>query len=194
MGVNRISTEETSLYVLPSGDGTRQLSIDLANIIRQEVRLGEVATVNTETAAELLSTYNEVWLKLNRSVTALTLEKNKAENHYKRSKAVAKLNCTDEAVKAKGHSKASADLREAMVELDADVINSKDRYDHISAVLLVLQGKQEAFYNAYNSVKKLTSFGSLPPAKYNDGNRPKPYKQDPPNQEDDLPDGFGVAR
>ena len=189
--------DEIALYTLPSGDGTRQLSIDLADIIKQEVRLGEVATVNTETAAGLLSTYNEVWLKLNRSVTALTLEKNKAENFYKRSKAEAKLNCTDDAIRAKGHSKASADLREAMVELDTEVINSKDRYDHISAVLLVLQGKQEAFYNAYNSVKKLTSFGSLPPPRYNDANKPKSFSQAPPidnNLEDDLPDGFGVAR
>ena len=173
--------QEQTNYLVPSGDGKSQIAIDLCEIAKAEQRLRDVAIVNQHTAPEMLSTFNDIWLKLNRSVVLLTYEKNKAENCHRRYRSEAKMNCTDEVIKAKGHSKASADLREAMVELDPEVVKSKERLDEISFVLEILRGKQQAFYNAYNSVKKLTDGKTLPGQRYGDANRPQtfegPYKE-----------------
>jgi hypothetical protein len=168
--------EETH-YLVPTGDGTNKIAIDLVEIVKAEQRLCDVAIVNQHTAPEMLSTFNDIWLKLNRSVTQLTYQRNVAENCHKTAQATAKLNCTDEAIKALGHSKASADLREAFVQKDAEVQKTKDRLDEISFVLETLRGKMQAFYNAYNSVKKLTDGRNLPGQHYGDANRPETFSE-----------------
>lgn len=184
-------TLENTLIKVPAGDGNGEVIVNLAEIVKNEARLAEVATVTQITAPELLSTYNEVWLKLHRLTTRLTFERNKADNCLKRAKATAKLLCTDETLRVKGHTKSSADLREAIVELDPEVVAAKDRLDTIAVVLSMVEGKREAFYNAYNSVKKLTYYGQLPPAKYGDGNQPAPLGRKTEVDPDlDLPDGF----
>lgn len=194
--------DQALVYKVPTGDGKSFLQIELEEVAKAENRLQDVATVNQHTAPELLATFNDSWLKLNRSVTILMCEKNKAENSHKRARAEAKLSCTDEAIKAKGHSKASADLREAMVELDATVQQSKERLDEISVVLELLKGKQQAFYNAYNSVKKLVDTRALPERHYGDAGRPATYApppEGPPPESQDpdlkpLPEGFSEPR
>ena len=42
-------------------------------------------------------------------------------------------------------------------------------------MLETLRGKMQAFYNAYNSVKKLVSDRGLPTQKYGDANRPETF-------------------
>jgi len=167
-------TDQTN-YLVSTGDGKNKIAIDLVEIIKAEQRLQDVAIVNQHTAPELLSTFNDFWLKLNRSVTQLTYQKNIAENCHKNARATAKLNCTEEALKALGHGKASADLREAFVQKDPDVQATKERLDEIEFVLDTLKGKMQAFFNAYNSVKKLTDGRNLPAQHYGDSNRPQPF-------------------
>jgi hypothetical protein len=169
-----LETDDTAIIV-PKADGVGTIRIDLGEIAQAEARLMEVATVNQTTAPELLATYNRVWLKLDRTVGNLTWQRDQATNKYKRARADAKLACTDDVLKAKGHSKASADLREAIVETDETVIKTKECLDTIEVVLSVIKGKREAFLNAYNSVKKLTGGGTLPTASYGDGNRPTAF-------------------
>jgi hypothetical protein len=95
-----------------------------------------------------------------------------------------------------GHNKGRADLRAAFVQRDPQVQATKDRLDEISYVLEVLRGKMQAFFNAYNSVKKLVSERGLPGQQYGDANRPAPYAppktiaSQPKASEDDLPPGF----
>lgn len=194
--------ESDTKFLLPSGDGNTQIAIDLEEIAKSEQRLKDVAIVNSFTAPEMLSTFNDIWLKLNKSVTLLTYQKNIADNSYRRNKAEAKLSCTDEAIRKRGHTKSSADLREAVVELDENVQRAKDRLDKLSFVLDILRGKQEAFLNAYNSVKRLTGGSSLPQRSYGDANRPEPYQDtrsqqsydlnspNRPDLEEPLPQGF----
>ena len=89
-----------------------------------------------------------------------------------------------------------------MVELDTTVQQSKERLDEISVILELLRGKQQAFYNAYNSVKKLVDNRTLPERHYGDGNRPATYnpppKQPSPELQDPdlqpLPAGFSEPR
>jgi|WetSurMetagenome_2_1015567.scaffolds.fasta_scaffold61147_2 hypothetical protein len=192
-------------YLVPTGDGKSQIAIDLLEIAKAELRLQDVAIVNQHTAPELLSSFNDAWLKLNKNVATLTFQKNVADNANTIARATAKLSCTDEAIKARGHFKASADLREAFVELDEAVKATKERMDEIGFVLDVLRGKMQAFFNAYTSVKRLTDGKSLPPPTYGAGNQLTPtipFSQPPsktptPSQDPDfepLPAGFGTLR
>jgi hypothetical protein len=184
--------EETN-YMVPTGDGKAKIAINIEEIVQAELRLQDVAIVNQFTAPEMLSTFNATWLKLNRSVTQLTYQKNIADNHHKNAIADAKLACTEEALQKLGHTKASADLRAAFVQKDPQVQATKDILDEISFILDTLRGKMEAFYNAYNSVKKLVSDRNLPGQKYGDANRPDPYaapKTIVKSSDDDLPPGF----
>jgi hypothetical protein len=186
-------------YDIPTGDGRSKMSIDLVGIAIAEQRLQDVATVNQHTAPELLKVYNEAWLDLNKTVACLTREKNKAEAACTRASAEAKMKCTDAAIQAKGHSKASADLRKAFVDLDSDVVECKERVDEISFVLDIVKGKMQAFFNAYNSVKRLTE-QRLPPPSYSSSSSPRPYQSPPPPQQvstapidpdfEPLPPGF----
>jgi hypothetical protein len=189
-------TEETN-YLVPTGDGKNKIVINIEEIVQAELRLQDVAIVNQFTAPEMLSTFNAVWLKLNRSVTQLTYQKNIADNHHKNAIADAKLACTEEALQKLGHTKASADLRAAFVQKDPTVQATKDRLDEISFILDTLRGKMEAFYNAYNSVKKLVTGPSLPGQHYGDANKPQSFAPPPTQKQveqdsDPLPPGFGA--
>lgn len=157
-------------YIIPRGDGIGEpIILDISAVVRAESRLRDVAIVNSHNAAELLSVFNEHWLTLHRNVTQLTYERNKADDAAKRAYAEALLDCNDEAVKRRGHSKTSQDLREALATINLSVIAARDRLNEIKAVLDYLVGKRQAFENAYNSVKKLVSTPQLPTDHLNHG-------------------------
>lgn len=190
-------------YIVPRGDGTGDpIILDVAAVVKAESRLQEVAQVNVHTAAELLSTYNEHWLTLHKNVTMLTYERNRADDSVKRAYAEALLNCNDELIKKKGHSKASQDLREAVANLDPDYIRAKERLNEIKAVLEYMVGKRQAFENAYNSVKKLVATPQLPmqPPRYGADdpfNDRRPQPQTPQYDDDEvveMPEGFEEPR
>lgn len=188
-------------YLVPTGDGKSQITIELEDVARAECRLNDVAIVNQHTAPEMLATFNDCWLKLAKTLAILVAERNKAENAHRYAKAVAKLNCTDDAIKNKGHSKASADLREAMVELDPDTQKAKERLDEISVIHDLLKCKQQAFYNAYGAIKRLLDNRFLPEGHVGDANRPAPYSAPAPQPAfqgdpdfEPLPPGFSIPR
>lgn len=172
-------------YVVPSGKGVGPpLILDIISVVQAESRLQEVAFVNMHTAPELLSTFNKCWLDLDNSVTRLIYEKACAQDTHERLRSEALLNCTDESIKQRGHSKASADLREAMVSINPTVIEAKERLNEIVAVLNYLQSKKQAFENAFTSVKRLVSGQQLPTQPLRD--RPQPSVEAPRK----LPGGY----
>jgi len=181
-----------TVYTVACIESDRSIGIDISRIVEAESRLSEVATVNLQTAPELLSTFNQQWLDLNRMVSLLTYEKNKAENLFRQTRALALLDCNDTAIKARGHSKASADLREAMVELDARVIAANNKVDELTALVMYLKGKQDAFQKAYESVKKLVGSGLNNNYVPRPSTPEQPFSQKPPVEDDDfgLPKGF----
>lgn len=167
-------------YIIPRGDGVGEpIILDISAVVKAESRLRDVAIVNTHNAAELLAVFNEHWLTLHRNVTQLTYERNRADDAAKRAFAEALLDCNDDAVKKRGHSKTSQDLREALATVNILVIAARDRLNEIKAVLDYLVGKRQAFENAYNSVKKLVSTPQLPTEKLNHG---APQQQQRPPQ------------
>lgn len=187
-----------TIYEIKAIDKPEIIGINITEIVKSEARLAEVAIVTQQTAPELLTNFNKNWLDLHRMVSVLTYQKNRAENAYNRAKNEALLECNDEVIKAKGHSKASADLRKALCELDIRVIEAKDRLDELTVLVSYLKGKQDAFQKGYDSVKKLVGAGQLPNYNYGNGNMPEPMKPQQTNMvinkdiDDDLslPAGF----
>lgn len=160
----------SEMYVVPSGDGQGQsIEIDITAIVKAESRLRDVAIVNEGNAAELLSTFNEHWLTCQQLVARLSSEKIKADDAAKRAYSEAILDCTDEKFKARGHGKASADLRDAMACVDVRVQAAKDRALHIRTVLEHIAAKGKAFENAFTSVKRLVSGLQARPTPLNHG-------------------------
>jgi hypothetical protein len=184
-------------YVIPAADEQgAPIVIEIGDIVKAEARLQEVANVNSHNAAELLSTFNERWLQLHQNVNRLTFEKNKAEEAAKFAYSQAILDCNDETVKARGHNKTSADLREAIANVNPSVRSARERLNQIKAVLDYMSSKARAFENGYNSVKKLVSTGQPMPGDLSAPGRqfssPPTSKYTPevdPFQEEDLP-GF----
>jgi hypothetical protein len=189
-----LNLEQTTYLVACIDEPTRKIGIDITELVKLENRLADVATVTIQKAPELLMTFNRAWLDLNRMISILTFEKNKAENLLKRNRAEALLNCTEDTLKAKGHNKGSADLRNAIADTDPSVIEAGDKLDEFKALLSFLQGKQEAFKEGYQSVKKIISVSQLPGQQYGNGGMPEPFSQKPTiNNSDsdfDLPEGF----
>jgi hypothetical protein len=189
-------SETEGKYVVPRGDGKgNPLVLDLLAVARAERRLKDVAIVNSHTAAELLSTFNGHWLTCENAVTSLTYERNKAQATLDLKYAEAILSCNEEALKKKGHSKTSQDLREAMATISPEVIEAKERLNEIKAVLEFVCAKRSAFYNAYNSVKKLitpqlptdhSSFGAGDP--FGDRNQQRAPASHPDLGDDNIPD------
>ena len=58
--------QEETQYLVPTGDGTNKIAIDLVEIVKAEQRLCDVAIVNQHTAPEMLSTFNDICPKANR--------------------------------------------------------------------------------------------------------------------------------
>jgi hypothetical protein len=198
---------DLAIFTVPGGALEEPpIHINVTAIIEKEQRLDDVARVNTQTAPELLSTFNRCWLDLDKLCVALTDAKNKAKQSIDQVECELTLECTDEVIKAKGHTKASADLRKAWVGANNKLIQAKTRLIEISTVLDYFRGKQKAFENGYQSVKKLIN--PQLPSESPSGKMPEPFTANRPKPvpidevierlgqelEDELPAGFGKLK
>jgi hypothetical protein len=73
-----LNLEQTTYLVACIDEPTRKIGIDITELVKLENRLADVATVTIQKAPELLTTFNRAWLDLNRMISMLTFEKNKA--------------------------------------------------------------------------------------------------------------------
>jgi hypothetical protein len=181
---------EDNRYVVPSGDGKGQaILIDLEAIIRAENRLMEVQSVNAHKAPELLAVFNKSWADLKRVYTAVQWERNKADLRLQTLTSEAILDVTEEALKKRGHSKASADLRKAMASIDPRVIEATETLNEIRAIQDFLHGKMIAFENAFTSVKRIVQIDRLP-----GGTAPALHGIPQPQQQSTQDGIFGTPR
>jgi succinate dehydrogenase flavin-adding protein (antitoxin of CptAB toxin-antitoxin module) len=179
------------LVRIPKGDGTGFTSVNLSQIARHESRLADVSFVNPSSAPELLSALNRGCLDLNKIATQLSFEKAKAKNEHERARSRAILECNDAKLLEMGHSKGSADLRKALVEVDPEVIDTKDRLDKIDAALDLIRGKTNAFRDQHSAVRKLVSSNWIASPHYGDANRPQPFQG--PNSKD-IPSEYKLPK
>lgn len=196
--------------IVPDDNGKARLHVDLLGIAEAEVRLSEMATANGQNADELCSFYNEVWLRLDRNVTLLTYQRNRAEEAYEDARADALLACTDEVMSKKGFKKTSTDLREAYARKDPNVKSALERFEKLKVIQKFLQGKAKSFERAFRAVDNRRRESTLPKKPLGDAGRPEPMQgpgrpvaqtlldnDDPFGQNDEvgtLPEGFGPTR
>jgi len=154
---------ETGIYKIPhgKGDGT-SVVLDIRSVVEKEARLAELAWVNPHTATELFSTFNRAWLDTEKTLATLTYHHALAKKNLTLVRGETFLNCTEAAVKARGH-KPSADIRKAMVDVDPAVLEAQDRLDRIDAVIAYVKSKQTAFASACSGIKALVRSGSATP-------------------------------
>jgi len=159
---------ESTDLVVPSGDGSDEIRISLGDILTAEVRQDEVAYVTPGKAPELLSTYNRAWRDTHHWVSRLEAEKNRAEKALRARRGVLILEVIPERLKVLD-MKSSTDIREAVIDTDAEYGRLTDRVDQIKAAIMFLRGKLESFENAFTSVKKIMGEST-----YNFGGGPNP--------------------
>ena len=180
------------------------IELNVTAIVEKEQWLDDVARVNSHTAPELLTVFNRCWLDLDRVCVLLTDAKNKAKQAIETVECQLTLECTNEVLEAKGHSKASADLRRAWIGCNDKLLKAKERLIEISTVLDYMRGKQQAFKNGYDSVKKLIN--PQLPIDSNPGKMPEAFTASIPKgvmqpvavedevEDYELPPGFGKLR
>jgi len=146
--------DETSLKVLKGKPNSGVLIVPLTNIRNAEQRIPEIAAVTPHKAGELLATFNSVFLEIGGYAKNAEFELTVAKQNYAQTKAIVLLDKAEEVFKSKG-IKASADLRQALVDSDPDCIKAMERVNALEAACEYLKLKQKGIEMAYASVKKM---------------------------------------
>lgn len=141
--------------VCPRGTpGESPLVIDLAAILKAEVRQEETSSVTPAKAQELSTAFNRSWLDLNGVLAHLHLEKMKAEKVLEQRRSVLMLEVVPKTLSDKKLQSNDAN-REAIVLLDEDYSAKQDTLMEIVAVVKFLEGKLRSFENALSIAKKV---------------------------------------
>ena len=150
-----ILTKDKHLAVRVGVDGVSKMRVfDLSDVYEAQDRIEEVAFVTPHKAPELLAYFNKVWLKVDEISNLLEMEMAEAKKNVavKRSEII--LDRCEAIFKEKG-LKASADLRQAVVDADPDYITLVDIQNSLEAAIAFLSGKQKGIEMAYGSVRKI---------------------------------------
>lgn len=142
--------------VIPRGRGAAlgSITIDLGEINRIEGRINEVSRATPMAMGELITEFNVGLLHLARAISMVELEKEDAKMVMKEARAICILDKADDILKAKGQ-KSSADMREAVADLDADVKEATSRYNSLRVVSEYLESRKHAMELAYHAAKKV---------------------------------------
>lgn len=168
-----------TLYVVSGPDN--QVDIDVERVVRAEARIAETEVVTNEKAPELLGFLNRSLGDLQRTEARLRLEKDKAEVAARRARSDALLTLTDEFVAARGFSKSSKEVREALIDKDPEVVRLEDRLTELAAQVSYANASGRKFYNAFSALKNRVA---VPQGDQNHPRRARPAAFQPP---DDLP-------
>lgn len=185
-----------SIIHCPTGANNDSIKIDLKSILESERRLHEVAITTKDKAPELLASFNLSWLELHGHIVYLENERNIADRELRKRRSVIVLDVAPQILKDKGLANprspaGNEDLREAVINQDAEYLAIEERYQKIEAVIELLRGKLKAFEMAYNSVKKIIS--DLP-SFYNNYDPRLTHGTPSSTEEDGVFSGFGKAR
>lgn len=149
-----LSLTEDSLKVVRGKPNSGILSISLEDFRRAEERIPEIASITPHKAPELLALFNRTYLELDKIVKQIELEVHTAKQHQSTIKATVILDRAEEYFKEKG-IKGSADLRQALVDLDPDYQKATERLNALEAAREFLKGKQKGIEMAFGSVRKI---------------------------------------
>ena len=134
--------------------GMPAISIELDRIKEVEARIPEIARATPISAIELITAFNEGILHYARAISLIELERKEAQQAMKEAEAYCLLEKAEEVIKSKG-GKSSADLRNAVVDLDPDVRDARNRYNTLSTYSTYFSQRMQAIEMAYYGAKKV---------------------------------------
>lgn len=144
------------------------ISIELGEINRIEARVQDIARATPLTIAELITDFNVGLLILAKAISQVELEKKEAAILVKELRAVTLLDKADDVLRSK-NQKSSADLREAVVNSDPEVVSATRRLDSLTVASEFLNSKMHAIELAYHGAKKVCDVYMKLPASPNYG-------------------------
>lgn len=149
-----LSLKQDALRVVRGKPNTGIIVVPLQGIFDAEARIPEIAALTPHKAPELLSAFNAAFLEVDGFVKQIEMELTVAKQHQNVVKSIVLLDKSDQILKDKG-LKASADLRQAVVEVDPDYQAATERVNALEAAREYVKGKARGMEMAYSSVKKL---------------------------------------
>jgi hypothetical protein len=156
------------IHVPRGAPGETSFELDLSNVLSIEMRQPEVATVNKETAPELMFIFNKGYSEVSRMMTKVSFEYNQALKFANKRKSVVTLEVAPTILKEKNLVNArspagSEDLRRAVLEQDDEYLALVDKVHIIEAFYEFLKTKQKSMEMSYYSCRKIYdgSYASL---------------------------------
>jgi hypothetical protein len=146
---------EQKMLEVPRGRGTGSpIAFNATPIYDAVNQIDQVRRATAITSPDLMATFNMAMHTTSKLISLIELEKSYAEASLREAKAVAILDRAD-AMLAARNMKSTADLREAVVNLDPDVVGAKERLDNLTAMLTFFTNTYYELREALYSTKKI---------------------------------------
>lgn len=179
--------EEDLALVCLREQGEAPIEIDLREILRVEARQIDVQYVTPGKAPELLTTFNIAWRDLHQAISMLELEKLRAQKSLDKRRATILLDVVPGVLKEKGVA-STVDNRQAVIDLDPEYVECKERVDSIQCAIDFLAGKLKSFERAHQSVSRIMNHDT-----YNMSSKENPRLTHTPSEQN-IPRGFGKPK
>lgn len=146
---------------VPSGDPNKDpQKYDIEKMWKLEARRPEISTVTKVNAPELMQAFTDGYGITSRICAKLEGELEQAESAMEARKATVYLDEAPKILKQKGvvrdsNPSGSEEQRKAVLALDKEYKNLKDRYDQIKAAKALMNTYSKTFEMAFQSVKKI---------------------------------------
>lgn len=155
------------ILVVPRGiPGLAPLQMDMEAVYKAEKRIPEVAFVTPQKAPELLATFIDAYILLNKYVVALDFERSQAERSAAKIRAAIMLDKIPGILAERGLATSrsplgSEDVRQAILDTDPEYSSALDKIDALHAGVELIKGKLKSVEMAYTSVKKIIGEGAF---------------------------------
>jgi hypothetical protein len=140
---------------IPRGRGVGSpLAFNATPIYSAIEQIDQIRRATPMTAPDLMATFTMAMHSSSKLISLLELEKSYAEASLREAKAIAILDRAD-AMLATRNMKSTADLREAVVNLDPDVVASRERLDQLNTMLTFFTNTYQELREALYGTKKI---------------------------------------
>lgn len=151
----------TSLIVPRGRPGLAPLLISLSEIHRIENRILEIRESNPATMPDLIADFNYGYILLGKAISKVQLELSEAEIAYNEIKSITLLDKVEGILEEKG-IKSTADMREAALLSNSEVIEAKRRIGLLESYMSLLTNKAKSLEMAYHGAKEVNKSAGSP--------------------------------
>lgn len=152
---------ELDVMIIPRGlPNLAPLAVQIGEIRTAESRIREIADITPHKAPELMACFNQAYSDVCRIISGVEYEYELALKHTREVKAVLILDKVPDLLKKKGlvtssNPSGTADMRQAILDLDPDYKGAQERTMAIKAYLTLLEGKKQSIDRALQGIKKI---------------------------------------